>query len=174
MDMLDLKLLELLQTDSTLSIAEIAGRIGLSATPCWKRIRKLEEAGIIERRVAILAPDKLGLRLTVFVSIETGDHTPDWLIRFSQAISQMPEVLEIHRMAGDVDYLLKVVVPDMSAYDAFYKRLISTVTLKNVTSRFAMERIKATTALPLTPTGPLAGKSRRRRRSKDLAKTAAE
>jgi Lrp/AsnC family transcriptional regulator len=149
MDPIDKKILELLQQDATLSIAEIGERVGLSQTPCWKRIQKLEASGVLERRVALLNPEKIGLGLTVFVSVETADHSEAWLARFAELVAAMPEVLEFYRMAGDVDYMLRVVVEDMQAYDAFYKRLISAVALKNVTSRFAMERVKSTTILPL-------------------------
>lgn len=147
MDAIDRKLLTLLQADASLSLAELSDKVGLSQTPCWKRINKLEAAGVIQRRVAIVDPDKIGMGLTVFVSVETGDHSGPWLEKFAQIVSAMPEVLGLFRMAGDVDYLLHVVVQDMAAYDLFYKRLINTVALKNVTSRFAMERIKSTTAL---------------------------
>lgn len=146
MDAIDRKLLTLLQQDANVSLADLSDRVGLSQTPCWKRIQKLEAAGIIARRVALVDPDKIGLSLTVFVSIETGDHSGPWLERFAQTVSAMPEVMGLYRMAGDVDYLAHVVVADMAAYDQFYKRLINTIALKNVTSRFAMERIKSTTA----------------------------
>jgi Lrp/AsnC family transcriptional regulator len=149
MDLIDRKILDLLQADATLSIAEIADRVGLSQTPCWKRIQRLEAQGVIERRVALLNPEKLGLGLTVFVSIETNDHSQAWLARFADLVTAMPEVLEFYRMAGDVDYMLRVVVPDMAAYDLFYKRLIAAIPLKNVSSRFAMERVKASTVLPI-------------------------
>lgn len=149
MDQTDYKILTLLQADADVSIAELAEKVGLSQTPCWKRIQKLERDGVITRRVALVAPEKLGLGLTVFVSIETNDHSRAWLDRFATAVSAMPEVMDFYRMAGDVDYMLRVVVADMAAYDAFYKRLIETIPLKNVTSRFAMERIKATTAYPV-------------------------
>lgn len=149
MDAIDRKLLTLLQRDSRLSIAELADRVGLSQTPCWKRIQKLEASGIIAGRVVLLDPGKLGLGLTVFVSVETADHSPEWLARFAEAVSSLPEVMEFYRMAGDVDYMLRVVVADMAAYNDFYKRLIATTPLKNVTSRFAMERIKSTTVFPL-------------------------
>ena len=125
MDAIDLKILALLQTDATLSIAAIGERVGLSQTPCWKRIQKLEADGVIDRRVAVLDPVKLGLGLTVFVSIETADHSQEWLQRFAATVSAMPEVLEFYRMAGDVDYMLRVVVADMQAYDSFYKHLIA-------------------------------------------------
>jgi len=149
MDAIDRKILTQLQANSSLSIAELADKVGLSQTPCWKRIQKLEAAGIITKRVALLAPEKIGLGLTVFVSIETSDHSAEWLDTFAKATSAMPEVMEFYRMAGDVDYMLRVVVADMAAYDRFYKRLIGTIPLKNVTSRFAMERIKSTTAYPM-------------------------
>lgn len=146
MDIIDRKILRELQADASISIAELSDRVGLSQTPCWKRVQKLEAAGVILGRVALLAPEKLGLGLTVFVSIEAPDHSDGWLSKFAAAVSAMPEVMEFYRMAGDVDYMLRVVVADMAAYDAFYKRLIGAIPLKNVTSRFAMERIKSTTA----------------------------
>jgi len=151
MDDIDRLLLEILQGDATLSIAQMAERIGLSPTPCWRRIQKLEAAGVITRRVAIVDPERVGVGLSVLVSIEAGEHTPDWLQRFSAGIAAMPEVMEVYRMAGDVDYMLRVAVADMAEYDAFYKRLIAVAPMKNVTSRFAMERMKYTTAYPLHP-----------------------
>jgi Lrp/AsnC family transcriptional regulator len=156
MDATDRKILTLLQADSSLSIAELAERVHLSQTPCWKRIQKLEAKGIITRRVALVSPEKIGLGLTVFVSIETADHSSEWLSRFAETVSAMPEVMELYRMAGEVDYQLRVVVADMAAYDLFYKRLISAMPLKNVTSHFAMERIKQTTALPVPGAPPMA------------------
>ena len=149
MDAIDRKILGVLQQDASLSVAEVGNRVGLSSTPCWKRLQRLEADGVITRRVAIIDPAKVGLGITVFVSIETGDHSQDWLKRFADVVGAMPEVMEFYRMAGDVDYMLRVVVPDIAGYDAFYKKLIATVPLKNVTSRFAMERIKSTTALPI-------------------------
>lgn len=149
MDAIDLKILALLQNDATLSIAQIGERVGLSQTPCWKRIQRLEADGVIDRRVAVLDPVKLGLGLTVFVSIETSDHSREWLERFAATVSAMPEVLEFYRMAGDVDYMLRVVVADMQAYDAFYKRLIARIEIRDVSSSFAMEQIKYTTEMPL-------------------------
>src|SRR5438270_1673303 len=151
MDEIDRRLLQLLQEDATLSIAEMADRVGLSPTPCWKRIQKLEAKGIITRRVAVVDPEHVGVGLSVLVSVEAGEHTPDWLRRFSSGVAAMPEVMEVYRMAGDVDYMLRVAVADMAEYDAFYKRLIALAPMKNVTSRFAMERIKHTTAYPLHP-----------------------
>ena len=154
MDAIDRKILRELQANANLSIAELADRVGLSQTPCWKRIQKLEIAGVITGRVALVSPEKLGLGLTVFVSVETSDHSKEWLKRFAETVTAMPEVMEFYRMAGDVDYMLRVVVADMSAYDTFYKQMIDTIPLKNVTSRFAMERIKSTTALPVPPAQP--------------------
>ena len=151
MDDIDRSLLEILQQNATLSIAQMAERVGLSPTPCWKRIQKLEATGVITRRVAVVDPDRVGVGLSVLVSIEAGEHTPEWLERFSLGVGTMPEVLEAYRMAGDVDYVLRVAVADMAEYDAFYKRLIAIAPMKNVTSRFAMERLKHTTAYPLHP-----------------------
>lgn len=149
MDAIDRKILAVMQEDASLSVAEIGNRVGLSSTPCWKRIQRLEADGVIQKRVAVVDQAKIGLGITVFVSVETGDHSQDWLDRFAQVVGAMPEVMEFYRMAGDVDYMLRVVAPDIQGYDAFYKRLIGTVPLKNVTSRFAMEKIKSTTALPI-------------------------
>jgi Lrp/AsnC family transcriptional regulator len=149
MDAIDRKILAVLQEDASLSVAEIGNRVGLSSTPCWKRIQRLEGDGVLMRRVALVDPAKIGLGITVFVSIETGDHSQEWLGRFADTVGAMPEVMEFYRMAGDVDYMLRVVVPDIAGYDTFYKKLIGTVPLKNVTSRFAMEKIKSTTALPI-------------------------
>jgi Lrp/AsnC family transcriptional regulator len=132
-----------------MSVAEIASRVNLSQTPCWRRIQKLEDAGVIVRRVALVDPARIGLGLTVFVEVQTGDHSSDWLARFAAELDAMPEVMEVYRMAGDVDYLLRIAVADMAAYDAFYRRLIALLPLKNVTSRFAMERVKYTTAYPV-------------------------
>ncbi len=150
MDSTDLKILAILQQDASLSVAEVAARVNLSQTPCWRRIQRLQMSGVIERRVALLNPQAIGMDISVFVSIECGDHSTDWLARFSALLSDMPEVMEVHRMAGDIDYLLHVTVPNMAAFDAFYRNLISKVPLKNVTSRFAMERVKFTTAYPLS------------------------
>jgi Lrp/AsnC family transcriptional regulator len=149
LDPTDRKILALLQGDASLSVAEIGSRVGLSSTPCWKRIQRLEADGVIQRRVALVDQNKIGLGITVFVSVETGDHSQDWLAQFADLVGAMPEVMEFYRMAGDVDYMLRVVVPDIAGYDTFYKKLISSVSLKNVTSRFAMEKIKSTTVLPI-------------------------
>ena len=149
MDAIDRKILGVLQEDASLSVAEIGTRVGLSSTPCWKRIQRLETEGVILKRVALVDQDRIGLGISVFVSIETDDHSQEWLDRFAKVVGAMPEVMEFYRMAGDVDYMLRVVVPDMAGYDTFYKRLIAAVPLKNVTSRFAMEKIKSVTALPV-------------------------
>jgi Lrp/AsnC family transcriptional regulator len=149
MDAIDRKILAVLQENAALSVAEIGARVGLSSTPCWKRIQRLESEGVIQKRVALVDQDRIGLGVTIFVSIETGDHSQEWLGRFAQTVGAMPEVMEFYRMAGDVDYMLRVVVPDIAGYDTFYKKLIAAVPLKNVTSRFAMEKIKSTTALPI-------------------------
>jgi len=151
MDEIDRLLLEILQQDATLSLAQMAERVGLSPTPCWKRIQKLEARGVIMRRVAIVDPVRVGVGLSVLVSVEAGEHSPEWLRRFSEGVGAMPEVMEVYRTAGEVDYVLRVAVADMAEYDTFYKRLIAIAPMKNVTSRFAMERIKHSTAYPLHP-----------------------
>lgn len=149
MDQLDRKILRLLQEDSTLAVADLAKKVGLSTTPCWRRIQKMEEEGVIRGRVALLDPVKINTKVTVFVSIRTNAHSIEWLKRFSEVIGEFPEVVEFYRMSGDVDYLLRVVVPDIAAYDAFYKRLIAKIEIRDVSSAFAMEQIKYTTQLPL-------------------------
>ncbi|TCL75042.1 Lrp/AsnC family transcriptional regulator [Rhizobium sp. BK251] len=149
MDRLDRKILRLLQEDSTLAVADLAKKVGLSTTPCWRRIQKMEEDGVIKRRVAILDPEKVNTKVTVFVSIRTSSHSIEWLKRFSEVVTEFPEVVEFYRMSGNVDYLLRVVVPDIGAYDAFYKRLISKIEIRDVSSVFAMEQIKYSTQLPL-------------------------
>jgi Lrp/AsnC family transcriptional regulator len=149
MDETDRKILGLLQEDLSLPVAEIAERVGLSATPCWRRIQKLEESGVIRKRVALLDGEKLNVGVTVFVAVRTNEHSAEWLEQFARAVSEFPEVVEFYRMSGDIDYLIRLVVPDIAAYDAFYRRLIAKVRLSDVSSSFAMEEIKYTTALPL-------------------------
>lgn len=149
MDRIDRRILDLLQNDAQLSTAEIADQVGLSTTPCWRRIQRLEEAGIIARRVALLDRSKINLGTDVFISVKTNQHNWEWLEDFSRKVSEFPEVVEFYRMAGEADYLLRVVVPDMPAFDAFYKKLIQSTELSDVSSSFAMEQIKYTTALPL-------------------------
>jgi Lrp/AsnC family transcriptional regulator len=153
MDTVDRKILNLLQTDAALTIKQIAGRVHLSPTPCWKRIQKLEADGYIRARVALLDPKKVNADVTVFVAIRTAHHTTQWIEAFSRAVRDMPEVMEIYRMSGEVDYLLRVAVSSIEAYDRFYKQLVGRIELSNVTSSFAMERIKYTTALPINVGG---------------------
>ncbi len=149
MDRMDKKILGILQNDATIPVAEIGKKVGLSTTPCWRRIQKLEEDGVIKKRVAVLNPEKVNTRVTVFVSIRTKAHNAEWLKRFSEVVAQFPEVVEIYRMSGDVDYLLRVVVPDIAAYDTFYQQLIAKIDITDVSSSFAMEQMKYTTQLPL-------------------------
>ena len=150
MDRTDLRILELLQQDATLSTSAIAETVGLSTTPCWRRIQNLEKQGVIARRVALLDRDQLNVGVDAFVAIRTDQHNKRWLDAFAKAVVAFPEVIELYRMSGDVDYLMRVVVPDLAAYDSFYLRLIREADLYDVSSSFAMERIKHTTALPLT------------------------
>ena len=149
MDRLDKKILKLLQEDATIAVADIAKKVGLSTTPCWRRIQKLEEEGVIRKRVALLDTAAIDARVTVFVSIRTNAHSVEWLKRFSEVIADFPEVVEFYRMSGEVDYLLRVVVPDIAAFDEFYKRLIAKIEIRDVSSAFAMEQIKYTTEMPL-------------------------
>jgi Lrp/AsnC family transcriptional regulator, cysteine-sensing transcriptional activator len=149
MDQLDRKILNLLQEDATVPVATIAERVGLTATPCWRRIQKLEEAGIIRRRVALLDRARLNVGVTVFVAVRTSQHNMAWYERFARAVSEIDEIVGFYRMSGEVDYLLHVVVPDIAGYDAVYKRLIARIELSDVSSSFAMEVIKETTRLPL-------------------------
>jgi Lrp/AsnC family transcriptional regulator len=149
LDKFDCAILSALQTDATLSIANLSERVGLSSTPCWKRVKRLEEEGYIESRVSLVNRHKVGLPVTVFVSVRTSEHDEKWLARFAAAVIALPEVLEFHRMSGDIDYLLKVVTTDIGGYDRFYKKLITTAHLTGVSSAFSMEQIKYSTALPL-------------------------
>lgn len=149
MDRIDRKILELLQKNAQMATAEIAERVGLSTTPCWRRIQRLEEEGIIASRVVLLDREKINLGTDVFIAVKTNQHNWDWLQDFSRKVSEFPEVVEFYRMAGESDYLLRVVVPDIRAFDAFYKKLVQTTELADVSSSFAMEQIKYTTALPL-------------------------
>ncbi|MEO1694790.1 MAG: Lrp/AsnC family transcriptional regulator [Pseudomonadota bacterium] len=149
LDAMDLKILAVLQESATRPVAEIGKEVGLSTTPCWRRIQKMEDLGVIRKRVALLDAPAVEAGVTVFVSIKTDQHNADWLDRFHEAVQGFPEVVEFYRMSGDVDYLLRVVVPDIAAYDNFYKRLIGRIDIAKVSSAFAMEQIKYTTALPL-------------------------
>jgi len=149
LDSIDLKILDLLQTDASKPISEIADGVHLSQNACWRRIKLLEEAGIIQKRVALLDAEKLGAGLTVFVAVRAGEHTEKWLETFAAAVRKMPEVIEFYRIAGEVDYLLKLQVADMAAYDRAYKSLIRSAKLMDVSASFAMEELKRTTAVPL-------------------------
>lgn len=148
-DKIDGKILEILQKDSATALDEVARQVHLTPTPTWRRIQKLEAAGIIERRVALCNADRLGVGVTVFVTLKTAQHNAAWLDKFARGVRDIPEVMEFYRMSGEIDYLLKIVVPDIRGYDAVYKRLIKVAELSDVSSSFAMERIKYTTALPV-------------------------
>lgn len=148
-DDLDRNILAILQQDSAVPLDEIARRLGASKTPVWNRIRKMKASGLIKGEVALVDPEKLGLESCFFVLIRTSEHDSDWLARFLRAVQSRPEVLEAHRLAGDIDYILKVRVPNAKAFDAFYRALIKEVSIFNVTSSLSMEEIKNTTALPV-------------------------
>ena len=149
MDATDRKILQLLQTDASLTVKQIAAQIPLSVTPCWKRIQRLEAHGFIRGRVALLDPVKVNANVTVFVAIKTDHHSREWIERFDKVVNDLPEVMEAYRMSGEVDYLLRVAIDSIAAYDRFYKTLIDRIELSNVTSSFAMEQMKYTTALPI-------------------------
>jgi Lrp/AsnC family transcriptional regulator len=149
LDAIDVRILEILQQDAEQQVAQIAEQVGLSTTPCWRRIQRLKEAGVITRQVALVDARKVNVAVTVFVSVRTSIHTQEWFEAFKATVQAIPEVVEFYRMSGDVDYLLRVVVPDIAAYDKVYKRLISGTQLHDVSSSFAMEELKLTTALPL-------------------------
>ena len=150
LDRYDKKILSLLQENAELSLTEIADQVSLTKNPCWRRIQKLQEVGIIRKKVALLDAPKLNLGVTVFVNINTNQHTVDWFEKFSDAVNDIPEIIEFYRMSGNVDYMLKIVVPSIQDYDVVYKKLIKRVDIYNVDSYFAMEEMKNTTALPLT------------------------
>lgn len=149
LDPTDRRLLALLQEDSTISIADLAERVSLSPTPCWKRVKRLERVGLIRSRVALLDRASLGLDVTVFVAVRTTRHSDEWLQTFAEGVARIPEVVEFYRMSGEVDYLLKVVARDIADYDRIYRKLIKVAPLHDVSSSFAMQEIKSTTALPL-------------------------
>lgn len=148
-DAIDRKLLELLQKSSDMPINELAAAVHLTPTPCWRRIQRLKELGVISQQVALVDRQKVNLGVTVFVAVRTRDHDLPWLERFRATVQTIPEIVEVYRMSGDVDYLLRVVVPDIAAYDQVYKQLIQQVPLSDVSSSFAMEELKYTTAVPL-------------------------
>ncbi|GHC25549.1 AsnC family transcriptional regulator [Gemmobacter nanjingensis] len=149
LDLIDRKIMAELMRDATLPLAQIGEKVGLSQTPCWKRIQRLQESGVLTARVAMADPAKLGFGLTIFVGIEAPDHGADWRAAFTRAVTSLPEIMEVYRMAGEMDYLLRIAVPDMTAFDTLYKRLTDAVPIRNVTSHFAMERMKFTTAYPV-------------------------
>lgn len=149
MDSIDLKILATLQQDASGSVAEIADRAGVSQTPCWRRIKRLEDEGVIAKRVALLNPAKLNLGLTGFILIRAANHSEEWLEKFAAGVSRFPEVIELHRMSGDIDYMVKFMVDSIAGYDALYKRLIKVVDLSDVSAGFSMECLKYTTELPL-------------------------
>lgn len=148
-DKIDKAILSFLQTDATMPISQIAAHVGLSVSPCWRRIQLLEEKGAITKRVALLSPEKLRLYMTVFVQVKAAKHDKTWLDKFAKHANSFSQVTEFYRMSGEYDYLLKVLVPDMPSFDTFYKRFVAGIDLQDVTSSFAMENIKYSTALPL-------------------------
>jgi len=149
LDAIDRKLLEMLQLDCDTPVAELAAAVQLSTTPCWRRIQRMKDAGVVTGHVALVDPKSVNVGVTVFVNIRTNQHSQAWFDRFHATVEAIPEVVEFYRMSGDVDYLLRVVVPDIAAYDGVYKRLIAGTQLFDVSSSFAMEQLKFTTALPL-------------------------
>lgn len=154
LDEADIRILGIMQEDATLSIANVAAKANMSQNACWRRIKRLEESGVISKRVTLLDASALGLDLTVFVSMRASEHSEAWLDMLNAAVRDIPEVVEFYRMTGDVDYLLKLRVENMAAYDAVYRRLIRAVRLTDVSSAFSMEEIKCTTALPLAGRAP--------------------
>lgn len=149
MDQIDRRILAEMQRDASLSLADLAQRVGISRNPCWRRMRSLQKRGVIRARVALLEPGKLNLKMTAFIAIRTDQHTPDWLTQFAAAVKDIPEIIGVYRMAGDVDYLIEAIIPDVDAYDALYQRLIARISLSDVSCSFVMQEIKRTTELPL-------------------------
>ena len=148
-DRKDRQILQALQEDASQPVAEIADRVGLSQNACWRRIKLLEAEGVITGRVALVDPTAVGVGVTVFVSVRTSEHSAEWLSGFAASVVDIPEVVEFYRMSGDIDYLLKILVKDIDDYDRVYKKLIAGTTLSDVSSSFAMERIKSTTCVPI-------------------------
>ena len=148
-DRIDRKILNLLQEDCTMAVSEISSKVALSTTPCWRRIQRMEREGIISKRVALLDPKKINADVTAFVAVKTNQHNNKWLADFKNAVNSFPEVVEFYRMAGEIDYLIRVVVPDIAAFDKFYKNLIEKINLTDVSTSFSMEQIKYTTSMPL-------------------------
>ena len=149
MDTTDRKLLGILQHDAALSLDELSARMALSRNACWRRIKRLEDDGVIKARVTLLDASRINVGLTAFIALRTTEHSAKWLDQFSKAVRDLPEIVGVYRMTGDVDYLLQAVIPDVAAYDRLYKRLIGKITLADVSSSFVMEEIKSTTVLPL-------------------------
>jgi Lrp/AsnC family transcriptional regulator len=149
MDTTDRKLLDILQRDAALSLDDFSERVGLSRNACWRRIKRLEDEGVIKARVTLLDASRINVGLTAFIALRTTEHSAKWLDQFSKAVRGIPEIIGVYRMTGDIDYLLQVVIPDVAAYDRLYKRLIGKITLADVSSSFVMEEIKSTTVLPL-------------------------
>jgi Lrp/AsnC family transcriptional regulator len=149
LDSIDLELLAILQEDVSIGVEELASRVGLTKTPCWRRLQKLEQSGVIRKKVALLNAQMLDLPVSVIVQVKTSHHSSEWLEQFSKTVADFPQVVEFYRMSGEYDYLLRVVVKDIAAYDAFYKEFIQATSLTDVTSSFAMEEIKCSTKLPL-------------------------
>lgn len=149
MDKKDVEILEIMQKDASVAVQELAAAVNLSSTPCWRRVQKLKDDGVIRQQVAICDPLKVNLGLTAFVSVKTSVHSEEWTRKFITGARDMPEIIEIYRVSGDVDYLMKVMVPDIAGFDRLYKKLVKVVDLQDVSSSFAMETIKCTTALPL-------------------------
>jgi len=149
LDQIDREILTIVQQDATITVSDIAAQVGLSSTPCWRRIQRLESAGYIRKRVTLLDREKLNLSVSVFVSVRTRRHATDWLDTFKHAVQSIPEIVEAHRLSGEVDYLLRVVVPDITGYDRVYRRLINMIEFADVSSSFSMEELKFTTALPV-------------------------
>lgn len=149
-DEIDRRILEMLQKDSDTPIQTISHAVGLSANPCWRRIKRMEEAGVIKKRVALVDQARANVPLTVFIGISTSHHKIDWLNRFHELIDEIPEVVEAYRLTGTVDYILKVVAPDMAAYDTVYKKMIQKLDFSQVNAMISMEELKFTTAIPTT------------------------
>lgn len=149
-DATDRKILAALQSDAALSLADLGKQVGLSTTPCWRRIQRLEQEGYIRKRVVLLDRARLNVDVTVFVAVRTSNHSAEWLEKFRDVVASIPEVVDLYRLSGEIDYLLRVVIPDIKAYDAFYRKLIERIELQDVSSMFAMEEMKSTTEIPLS------------------------
>jgi Lrp/AsnC family transcriptional regulator len=149
LDKFDRRILALLQQDASLPVAELAEKVGLSPSPCWRRVQKLEGEGYIRARVALLDPKKMNLGVTVFAAIRTNQHNAKWLDAFSKAVVGIPEIVDVYRTSGQIDYMLRILVPDIEAYDRVYRKLVAAIELYDVSATFAMEVLKSTTVLPV-------------------------